>query len=97
MILDLFGTLMTQPLVRVLAQQSGEKAAAFLGDLHIFGKLEVSVDYPLEHLALVAAVEGRTAIEHLEDEDAESPPVDGASVSLVQDNLRACIDQIILR
>jgi hypothetical protein len=80
--------LAAQPLVLVLAQQLPHAGLAHSRDGGVVRELRVLPEDVGEGGVAGGAFERRGTVEHLEDEDADGPPVDSGRVAAAFDDLR---------
>lgn len=97
MILDLQLILGPDPFDGVLFEEGVDQVFAVVWGLD-FGVVEkeLAVDNILKHFFVVSVVEGRWSVDHLEDENAEGPPIRHERLSFVGDDLGTWVFKGIL-
>ncbi len=89
---DFLVTLRSKPCILVLLQQPQDQVLSYRRDREAvplgIGEVNRATGNTVEHDALVRIVEGRDADQHLVDQNAEAPPIDGVVVADASEHLR---------
>jgi hypothetical protein len=84
----------SQSHLRLTSEQLLEDGNRIAG--HVDGVERLIGENGVVNFVFVFTAEGRLLEEHLVDEDTECPPVDGAAVLLVQENLEESVSEIAM-